>query len=260
MALKPRILITNDDGFFAPGIKHLWQALVDIAEVFIIAPASEQSGVGLSLSLRNPLQIDPLQWDKNTRAWKINGTPADCVRLGVSVILKDKPDLIVSGINRGYNSGRNVLYSGTIGGVIEGVLRGIPGIAFSCGQFDDSNYETAEKYIYTIVQHVLDVPLPHGTFLNVNFPHHPGDIKGFKLARQGKGYWVEDPDHRIHPEGKPYYWLGGKWLAHEEHDESDVALLDQGFMTAVPIHINELTDHALLKARKYAFESLFTPN
>lgn len=117
MANKPRILLTNDDGISAPGLKHLWQALSDIADLSIIAPATEKSGVGLSITIREPLQIQSVDWEKGTPAWKVNGTPADCVRLGLSVILKDRPDLIVSGINRGANSGRNVLYSGTIQGL-----------------------------------------------------------------------------------------------------------------------------------------------
>lgn len=257
MTKKPHILITNDDGIDAPGIKHLWQALVDFADISIIAPATEKSGVGLSITLREPLHIESIPWAKQTRAWKVSGTPADCVRLGVSVILEDHPDLIVSGINRGYNSGRNVLYSGTIGGVIEGVLRNVPGIAFSSGDFDKPNYAIAEKYIHRIVEHVLAHPMPNGTFLNVNFPDSKEDIKGFKLARQGRGYWIENPDERLHPEGRRYYWLGGKWHHHEEPENSDVALLEQGYMTAVPIHIHELTDHALLNARKSAFEDLF---
>ena len=126
MSKNFRILIINDDGIHAPGLIHLWKALVDLADVTIIAPAIEQSGVGLGITLRSPLHIESVAWNKGTPAWKISGTPADCVKMALSVILKTPPDLIVSGINRGSNSGRNVLYSGTVGGVIEGVLRNIP--------------------------------------------------------------------------------------------------------------------------------------
>lgn len=253
---KIQILITNDDGIEAKGLWHLWQALADFAELTIVAPSTEKSGVGVGLTLRDPLTIRSVRWDKNTPAWKVNGTPADCVRLAISVILKQKPDLIVSGINRGSNAGRNVLYSGTIGGVIEGALRGVPGVAFSCEQFDDPQYHLAEKHVQSIVRHIIKNPLSKGTILNVNFPD-ANEIRGVKLARQGKGYWIEDPQQRMHPDGDLYYWHGGKWHDHEEHEESDVALLKQGYAAAVPIHIDELTDHHFLNQNKDLFDQLF---
>jgi 5'-nucleotidase len=256
---KPRILITNDDGIFSPGLKCLWESLVDHADVSIIAPGTDQSGVGLGFTFRVPLEIDKVKWDQNTPAWKVNGTPVDCVKLGLSVILKEKPDLIVSGINQVSNAGRTVLYSGTVGGAIEATLRGIPGIAFSFEDMETPDYSVAQKYIYPIVKHTLDHPLPKGTLLNVNFPYTSKEFKGIKLARQGRSYWVDTPHERIHPEGTPYFWLGGKWDDHEEHPESDVALLKQGYITVVPIHVDELTDHKHLESRKASFEQLF-PN
>jgi 5'-nucleotidase len=257
MTTKPRILITNDDGIHAPGLRHLWKALSEVGDLSIIAPATEKSAVGLGITIREPLQILPVDWEGKTPAWKVNGTPADCVRLGLSIILKEKPDLIVSGINRGSNSGRNVLYSGTIGGVIEGTLRSVPGIAFSCADFENPDYLLTHPHVGTLVEHILAHPLPKGTLLNVNFPATPM-IKGVKLARQGKGYWIEDPLERLHPEGHAYYWLGGKWAEHDEHDESDVALLNQGYAAAVPIHVDEMTDMELFRSRKEHFDSHFS--
>lgn len=257
MEHKIKILITNDDGIDADGLKYLWEALVDVAELYIIAPMTEKSGVGLAITIRDPIQIQTVQWGKGTKAWKINGTPADCVRMGMSVILNSPPDLIVSGINRGANSGRNVLYSGTIGGVIEGVLRNVPGIAFSCADFVNPDYTKVQHLIYPLVRHLIENPLPLGTLLNVNFPNVQ-TIRGLKLARQGKGYWIEDPAQRVHPEGHSYFWHGGKWYEHEEHEESDVHLLKQGFATAVPIHISELTDLKLFHERKSHFNKLFS--
>jgi len=257
MQNKPKILITNDDGIEAEGLHHLSEALSGIGELYIIAPAIEQSGSGVGITLRSPLLIESVPWKNNIPAWKVSGTPADCVKMAVSKILPFKPDLIVSGINRGSNSGKNIFYSGTIGGVIEGVLRHIPGIAFSCEGFLNPNFHIAAKYIAAIVQHVLDEPLPKGTFLNINFPTENGDIVGFKLARQGKGYWLENLHERLHPDGKPYYWLGGVWNTQEEHEDSDVRYLREGYMTAVPIHIEELTHHGLIEDRKATFEDLF---
>ncbi len=257
MTKKLKILVTNDDGIDAPGLKYLWQALVDIAELYIIAPSSEKSGVGLGITIRDPILIQPVSWERDTKAWKVTGTPADCVRMGLSVILKSPPDLVVSGINRGSNSGRNVLYSGTVGGVIEGILRNVPGIAFSCVDFVNPDYKKVQHLIHPLVNHVIENPLPHGTFLNVNFPDAE-EIRGIKLARQGRGYWIEDPDHRVHPEGHSYFWHGGKWNEHDEHEESDVHLLKQGFAAAVPIHVSELTDNKLYQERKADFDSLFS--
>jgi 5'-nucleotidase len=257
MDRKPRILIVNDDGIHAPGLKHLWQAVKEIGDVSIIAPATEKSGVGLSITIYSPLHIEQIAWEENTPAWKVTGTPADCVRLGTSVILDEKPDLIVSGINKGSNSGRTALFSGTVGGVIEGSLRNIPGVAFSCESFDNPDYGITQPHIRKIVTHLLDHPMPKGTVLNVNFPNH-SEFKGFKLARQGKGYWIESPDARKHPDGYTYYWLGGEWGHHDEEAESDVFLLSEGYITAVPIHVDELTDHHFLKTQKQHFEGLFS--
>ena len=257
MSIKPKILITNDDGIEAEGLKYLWETLVDAAEVYIIAPMSEKSGAGLSITLQNPILIQTVPWEKGTKAWKINGTPADCVRMAMSVILDSPPDLIVSGINRGSNSGRNVLYSGTIGGVIEGALRNVPGIAFSCVDFAAPDYKKVQPLIYPLVKHLLEHPLSQGTVLNVNFPDKQ-EIRGVKLARQGRGYWIEDPEHRVHPEGHSYFWHGGKWDEHDEHEESDVHLLKQGYAAAVPIHVNELTDLKLYHERRSHFDELFS--
>jgi 5'-nucleotidase len=257
MEKKLKILITNDDGIDAPGLRCLWEALVDIAELYIVAPTTEKSGVGLAITIRDPIHIQPIPWDKGTKAWKITGTPADCVRMGISVILSSPPDLIVSGINRGANSGRNVLYSGTIGGIIEGVLRNVPGIAFSCVDFVNPDYKKAQHLIYPLVEHLIEHPLPLGTLLNVNFPETQ-EIRGLKMARQGKGYWIEDPDQRVHPEGHSYFWHGLKWNGHEEDEESDVYLLREGFATAVPIHVSELTDLKLFNERRSHFNNLFS--
>lgn len=254
MQKKPYILITNDDGIEAPGLIALYQAVCTFAEVAIVAPASEQSGVGAGISLRNPLQIQTVLWPNNAPAWKVTGTPADCVRLGLYTILDRTPDLILSGINRGSNAGRTVLYSGTIGAVIEGTMKNVPGIAFSSVNYKDPNYEQFKDFIQPIALQCLAHPLPKGTLLNVNFPKTE-KIQGVKLAHQGMGYWMEDPEQRLHPEGHEYYWLGGKWSAYEEDKESDVYLLEKGYVTAVPIHINQLTDHALLLERKQRFEN-----
>lgn len=258
MTSRPHLLITNDDGIHAPGIKHLWQAIRDHADAAIVAPHWEKSGCGLSITWTKPLRIQPYPWEENTPAWSLNGTPADCVKMACSVILKQKPQMIISGINRGSNAGRTVLYSGTIGGVIEGAYKGIPGIAFSFSDFEPPPVITTKKYIFPLIEYVLNHPLPLGTFLNVTFPCNcQNGVKGFRMAKQGLGYWVESPEQRIHPEGIPYYWLAGQWGTCDEDPESDVALLEEGYITAVPIHVGQLTDYSVLQNQKVQIEQIF---
>lgn len=256
MSSRPKILIVNDDGIRAPGIRHLWNSIKDIADTTVVAPSFEQSAVGVSITLRNPLHIHQVDWPEKTAAWSITGTPADCVKMALKVILDAKPDLIVSGINRGSNAGRNIMYSGTVGGTIEGIIQGIPGIAFSCVDFFDTNYKKVEQYIPKLIDYVLKHPLPSGTLLNVNFPENTREIKGFKLTRQGKELWVEDPHERNHPvEGNSYYWLGAKLHQFDEHEESDIVWLQRGYIAAAPIHVGELTDLIHLKNAKDHFEN-----
>lgn len=255
---KPNILITNDDGINAPGIYHLWKLLSPFANVTVIAPQTEQSAIGLAITLRSPLKIEKLSWRDEIVAWSINGTPSDCVKLGLKVVFNEKPDLIVSGINRGCNAGRSALYSGTVAAAIEGVLHGLPAIAFSCYDYWDTEYAMTDAHIPKIVQYVLNNPPPQGTLLNVNFPSRetPGVI-GYKMTRQGKSYWIHDPVERLHPgENHSYYWLGLRLAEFEEEEDSDIAWLKKGYVTAVPIHINELTDHGHLQQGRSTFEEL----
>lgn len=257
MNKKPFILISNDDGISAPGIKHLWNCLHEKFEVAIVAPHKEKSGFALAITMLRPLHIFDVKWEKDTPAWKITGTPTDSIKLALSVLLEKKPDLVVSGINRGSNAGLNVLYSGTVACVIEAVLRGIPGIAFSCFDTKDPPYAEAEKYIPNIVDHFLKSPPSKGTLINVTFPKKQLEIKGIKMTKQGIGKWVETPDERLHPEGHYYYWLGGKYENPKEEEDSDTSLLNHGYITLVPIQIQKLTDYEYLKNQKEVFDKEF---
>lgn len=261
MKKRPRILLSNDDGVFAPGLKSLWKCLkqADIADLCVIAPSSEKSGSGVAITWDRPMQIRKIEWENAESVWSVDGTPADCIKLGTRVILESPPDFIVSGINAGSNAGRNVLHSGTVGAVIEGLFRGIPGIAFSCENGEKPNFHVAEKYIPSLVEYVMRHPLPSGCFLNVNFPHAIKDsVKGFRLTRQGKGRWSEDPSLHLETDTGPSYWLGGKPEELTEDEDCDISLLRQGFLTAVPIHVHELTDQEELRKRRQGFEQFFT--
>lgn len=253
---RPLILMTNDDGIYAPGIQHLWNSVRHFADVIIVAPTQEQSGVSMSLTLRQPISFDRFKWcDDETQAWALRGTPADCVKIAMNVIVPRKPALVLSGINRGNNAGRNVLYSGTVAAVIEGIQQNVPGIAFSIDEDFHPNYAAVEALIPQIVHYTLHHPLPAGTFLNVNFPKHTAEgIKGIKLTRQGREFWREDPQERIHPsEGKSYYWIGRKLAQFEEEEDSDIMWLRKGYAAAVPIHIGEMTNHTHLNHQKDVF-------
>ena len=259
---RPKIVITNDDGIHAPGIKALWHVLhqANIADLYIIAPSGERSGTGASITWDRPILIQKAEWPANTPAWAIGGTPADCIKMGERVILKTKPDFIVSGINAGSNAGRNVLHSGTVGACIEGVFRGIPSIAFSCENGEKPNFHVAQKHIVSLVKYVMDNPLSPGCLLNVNFPHAAQDeVKGFRWTRQGKGRWSEDPYLHIDTaEHGPSYWLGGKPEEVGEEEDSDIAWLKKGYLTAVPLYVHELTDQEELRNRHTTFEHYFT--
>lgn len=251
-----KILVTNDDGIDSEGLKILWESLKEHAELRIAAPAMQQSGKGVGITYDLPLKVFEVDSYGTTPSWKIEGTPADCVKLSLSVLLDFTPDLIVSGINHGSNAGRNVLYSGTVGAIIEGVLRGIPGVAFSYACVKTPTFPFIKKFIPQIVAYLVEHPLPKGSFLNVNFPPIPEDqIKGFKMACQGKGYWLESPEKEITSLGQSQYWMIGNRCFYEEPEDSDVTLLDQGYITAVPIHIDQLTDQIHLKEKKNLFES-----
>lgn len=257
---KPLILISNDDGIQAEGIFSLWRSLkkADIADLVIIAPEHEKSGSGASITWDRPLLIKKCPWEDDTPAWTVDGSPADCIKMGVKIILEKTPDFIVSGINAGSNAGRNVLHSGTIGAVIEGILRGIPGVAFSCENGKAPNFAVAEKYVPLILDYLFQNPLPPGSLLNVNVPHGVKDsVQGFRMTRQGKGRWIEDPIFHVESHFGPSYWLGGKPEEVTEEEDSDINLLKQGFLTAVPVHIHELTDHAELIKRKKSFQALY---
>ena len=254
---KPLILVTNDDGIDAPGISTLVEILSPHADLIVVAPQNEQSAAGLSITIRQPLKIHKRNMF-GLESYAVSGTPADCVKMALSVIMKRKPNLIVSGINKGSNAGRNVLYSGTVSAVIEGCLREVPGVAFSCYDLFDPDYKLAQSHIPSVVRYVLDNPLPEGTLLNVNFPSKKhGPYKGIKMVRQGKQYWLEDPSQRAHPTDGEYWWLGAKMSAYEDHLESDTHLLEQGWVTAVPVYVAELTHHDTLTQRKSHFEDYF---
>ncbi len=258
MKSKPKILCINDDGIHAPGLHYLWEAAASLADLTIVAPSQERSGAGLSLTIKVPLYMNRVDWPDNTPAWSVSGTPTDCVKMALSVILDEYPDFIISGINPGSNAGRNILYSGTIGGVIEAVFRGIPGIAFSCYDPYDPPFEEGLPFIPHIIEQLVASPPPNGTFYNVTFPpRSAGSIRGILCAHQGMAYWGETPEKRLHhPSKKPYYWLGGVEQKFPEDEGSDVTLAKQGYITVTPVQVNDLTNYNHMHLLHDACESI----
>ncbi|MCB1118006.1 MAG: 5'/3'-nucleotidase SurE [Chlamydiia bacterium] len=248
------ILITNDDGIDAVGLKFLIEAMRPLGNISIAAPATEQSGVGVAFTPFAPIKVIKHSFPCSTPAFKVHGTPADCVSYMLHMDHIEKPDLIVSGINRGANTGRYVLSSGTVGAVIEGLFANIPGIAFSCMNYHEPNYALFVEHARAIAQHVIEHPLPEHTLLNVNFPQNAP--KGYRFARQGGGHWSK----RAVQVDEDTYILEGAPLYEGEHPDGEVSLLREGFITAAPIRVFNLTHHAHLDEHKSIFESKFNVN
>jgi 5'-nucleotidase len=245
--MKPRLLICNDDGIDAPGIQALYDALKDIADIVIAAPAFNQSSTGASSTLYNDLHAEKVNWENGVEAWKIFGTPVDCVKIALEKLLPAPPDLLVSGINYGGNQGKNVLYSGTIATTIHANFHGIPGIAFSQIFGEESNkgsiYDQAKLNIPTLVNYFLRHPTPQNIVMSVNFPYiSEGYYKGIKVAKQGGSYWKQSVEEITSTNNKRIFKHTAVWIQDGECEQSDTSLLNQGYVTITPIRIHELTD------------------
>lgn len=253
---KPLILVSNDDGITAPGIRALIEVAREVGEVVVVAPDGPQSGMGHAITLNSTLRCDQVHIDSGKQVeYACSGTPVDCVKLAVSKILDRKPDLCISGINHGSNSSINVIYSGTMSAAVEGALEGIPSIGFSLLDFSfDANFEASKKVAKDIIIKVLKEGLPKGVCLNVNIPKlELKDIKGFRICRQADANWVEEFDQRKDPSGRTYYWLTGSFQNFDSGSDTDEWALANGFVSIVPVKydftshesIPELTDWKL---------------
>ena len=241
-----KILITNDDGIAAPGIKALTEVMHELGEIFIIAPDSAQSGMGHAITINSTLELKHIPGFLGTEnAYSCTGTPVDCVKMGIHELMKTRPDLCVSGVNHGSNSSINVIYSGTMSAAVEGGIEGIPSIGFSlCDYSWDANFENIKPFIKKIALEVLEKGLPEGVILNVNFPK-TDNIKGIKICRQAKAAWEEEFDKRTNPMGKEYYWLTGKFVNHDNGEDTDEWALANDYISIVPVHFDLTAYHAI---------------
>jgi 5'-nucleotidase len=243
---KPVILITNDDGVSAPGIRNLVEAVKDLGKIVVVAPDRPQSGMGHAITIGSPIRLHAVNVFDGIEAYQCTGTPVDCVKLAVDKVLHRKPDLCLSGINHGANHSINVIYSGTMSAAVEAAIESIPSVGFSLMDFSiDANFEGAKKYARLIVEKLLEEQQDKHLILNVNVPAVPANlIKGLKICRQAYAKYEEDFIERHDPHGKKYYWLTGEFVNFDKGEDTDVWALANNYVSVVPVQF-DLTNYDL---------------
>ncbi|MFQ6678505.1 MAG: 5'/3'-nucleotidase SurE [Fidelibacterota bacterium] len=246
----PKILVTNDDGIYASGIKALWNAMSEIGNVTVIAPNREQSAVGHAITVSDPLRVKEVKRSDGFSGFAVDGTPSDCIKIGIQALLIEKPDVVVSGINHGSNTGNNIIYSGTISAATEGTMMDIPSVAISLNSFEDRNFQGAQTVAKTVVLKVLEKGLSKKTLLNVNVPAIPeNEIKGYKITQQGNAAFKDSFEKREDPRGNTYYWMTGKMINPDIELDNDQKAISEGYVSITPIHYR-LTNHNFLDELK----------
>ncbi len=246
-----KILVVNDDGIHSRGIASLAKALSEIAEVFVVAPLTEQSAVGHSITMKIPLRVHRYFKGDEFFGYAVEGTPADCVKMGIRNIMKYNPDLVISGINNGSNAAINLIYSGTVSAAREAAIMNIPSFAVSVDSHNVDDFTYAGKIAKRFAQLVIKEGLPKGTLLNINVPDLPEEkIKGIKVTRQSMTRWDDSYEERIDPYGRKYYWLRGTMQEEEgEDNDYDYYAVKEGYVSVTPVHF-DLTDYDAFKKYK----------
>lgn len=252
---RPLILITNDDGIEAKGLKNLVEAVESFGDIVIVAPTKAQSGMGHAITVNDVLRLKKSSMYSNYNAFSCSGTPVDCVKIALSDVIKKKPDLLLSGINHGENSASNVLYSGTMSAAIEGAMMNIPSIGFSLLDFDlDADFSASQEVVQNVVNQAISHKLPENICLNVNIPRLARDeIKGLKICRQAKAFWKDSFDRREDQFGKPYFWLKGEFSREDLEEDSDIWALDNGYVSIVPTQYDMTAYKAMSGFEKWKF-------
>jgi 5'-nucleotidase len=243
---RPVILITNDDGVTAPGIKNLVEAVKHLGKIVVVAPDKPQSGMGHAITIGHPLRLQKLYTEDNVETWSCTGTPVDCVKLAVDKVLHRKPDICLSGINHGANHSINVIYSGTMSAAVEAAIESIPSVGFSLLDYRiDADFTGARKYVRIIVEKMLSTKLDKHTVLNVNIPAvAPELLKGYKICKQAYAKYEEDFIERNDPHGRHYYWLTGEFVNFDKGKDTDVWALANNYISVVPVQF-DLTNYVL---------------
>lgn len=244
---KPTILITNDDGYDAPGIHALVEAMRPLGNIVVIAPDKPQSGMGHAITINDPLRLKTVNVFDGIEAYACTGTPVDCVKLAKDKILHHKPDLCVSGINHGSNSSINIIYSGTMSAAMEAAIEGIPAIGFSLLDYrHDADFSGAMHYARIVAEQVLRHGMPNATLLNVNIPAlKTEEIQGLKICRQAVAKWEEEYNERHDPHGKKYYWLTGNFVNYDAGNDTDEWALANKFVSVVPVQFDLTAHHTI---------------
>lgn len=247
----PLILISNDDGITAPGLRVLVEEMSKIGEVIVVAPDKPQSAMGHAITVTAPLRLKQNFIFGSILAYECSGTPADCVKLALDKVCPRRPDIMVSGINHGPNYSINVIYSGTMSAAVEAAVDGIQAIGFSlCDYSSDANFEGTRPFIKQITETILANPLPYGTLLNVNFPKTES-VKGIRICRQASARYAENFDERKDPSGNTYYWMTGKFINMEEDDnDTDLWAVNNQYVSVVPTKF-DLTSNSVIQHLKH---------
>ena len=249
---RPLILVTNDDGIVAPGIRALVDVAKTLGDVVVVAPDSPQSGKGHAITIHEPLRLKKVNPFPGIESWESSGTPVDCVKLAKHVVLKGRPiDLCVSGINHGSNASINILYSGTLSAAMEAALESIRSVGFSLLDFSfEADFEPAKIWVRRVMEFMLARPFQHGQLLNVNIPKLPADqIRGLKLCRQADARWIENMVEGRDPAGQPYYWLSGEFINSDKGADTDIWALENGYISVVP-SMHDLTNYPAIASLK----------
>lgn len=246
MKEQPIILITNDDGITAPGIRNLVEAVKDLGLVVVVAPDSPQSGMGHAITIGKPLRLHKVEAIDGVECWQTSGTPVDCVKLARDKVLQRKPDICLSGINHGANHSINIIYSGTMSAAMEAAIEGIPSAGFSLLDYNfDADFTASKNVVRAIAKKMLAEKMPPHTLLNVNIPKGKAeDLKGIKICRQAYAKWQEEFDEREDPRGEKYYWMVGKFVNIDKEEGTDVQALKEGYASVVPVKF-DLTDYEM---------------
>jgi 5'-nucleotidase len=240
-----RILLTNDDSVYASGLSSLWSTLQGFAEVQVVAPDRERSATGHGITVDRPLRAERVTLADGD-AWAVNGTPADCVKLGVNCLLNEKPDLIIAGINRGPNLGIDVLYSGTVSGALEGIILGIPALAVSVTDYRQPDYRFAASFVCDLVPRLTQAEIFDKTLLNINVPSLPAhEVEGIRITRLGARRYLNSFDVRTDPRGRTYYWLGGEVVDLEQEPDTDISAIKQNMVSITPINVDNTDFNAI---------------
>ena len=245
---KPLILVANDDGVFAKGIKSLVEAVLPLGDIVVVAPDSPQSAMGHAVTIHDPIRMREVNFPVDgVRAYSTSGTPVDCVKMAIHEVLDRKPDLLVSGINHGANHSINVIYSGTMSAAVEGAIEGIPSIGFSLLDFaQDADFTAAAHFSRIIAKEAIAKGIAKHTCLNVNVPKVSlEDIKGIKICRQAEGNWSEAFAKRQDPSGHNYYWMQGNFKNPDKAEDTDQWALDHGYVSIVPVQYDMTAYHTM---------------